>query len=132
MNGEFIGKTYHEIAKLVRNSIHSVGPAGRIELEKAAEPVMQRLSRMGWDKQFAKARTAARKACCSIAGVNVDIVAGTDKAPEFIEGQDGHWTTPSGKTRVYHPSAYSKKGRCVYHARTHKVVVGELWLEAHK
>lgn len=85
-----------------------------------------------WDSDYARARTAARKAANSKSGVGVEVIDGSAEAPVYVEGRDGWWTTPSGLTRVYHPSAYSKKGRVVYHCQTHKVVVGELWLEAHK
>lgn len=48
--------------------------------------------------------------------------------PPKLEGADGHYTTPSGKTRIYHPGAY--KWKMKYHRSTRKIIVGQKWLEA--
>lgn len=129
------GKTAAEIRLLRR-----IYPHSSEQIDQICNP----LHDMYWSKDWAKARTAARKAaraipgvdvtlaCHNTSGVDIEVLYGVADAPVFVEGQDAHWTTPSGKTRVYHPSAYSKKGRCVYHRRTHKVRVGQLWMEAHK
>jgi len=48
------------------------------------------------------------------------------KKPPVI-GKRGYYTTPSGKTLVKYPSAYSWP--TVYHCSTRKIVVGETWLK---
>jgi len=47
----------------------------------------------------------------------------------ILEGEPGYWTTPSGKTVVYHPNAYGWP--TWYHHSTKKVVVGRGLLEAY-
>lgn len=53
--------------------------------------------------------------------------------PGYVEpeqrGESYYHTTPSGKTRVYHPSAYG--WRTWYHPSTRHVAVGRDWLAFH-
>ena len=76
-----------------------------------------------------KDRTILRKLFDVSNAVTVHVTP--DAHPPELTGECGYWTTPSGKTRVYHPSAYSKKGRCVYHRTTQEIRVGVIWLLGH-
>lgn len=71
---------------------------------------------------------AARRLCRKHAGAHltcpVEMVPGR-LAPRVV-GESYYHTTPSGKTRVYHPNAY--KWRTVYHCSTLCVEVGRDWL----
>ncbi len=68
----------------------------------------------------------------NLAGLNnhdscpVKIVAG-NRAPRMT-GESYYWTTPSGLTRVHHPSAYGWP--TWYHASTRRVIVGASWLDS--
>jgi hypothetical protein len=59
--------------------------------------------------------------------VPVQIVWGSDRAPQLL-GRSYHWTTPSGRTEVYHPHAYG--WRVLYHPSTRRIVVGDRWQAA--
>ena len=74
-------------------------------------------------------RTAARKAAGVPWPCPVETVPG-DQAPAY-EGQAHHYITRGG-ARIYHPSAYSKRGwsNMVYQASTLRVVVGIDWRPA--
>lgn len=56
----------------------------------------------------------------------VRVVAGGQ--PPAFTGESYYWTTPSGKTRINHPSAY--RWPKLYHSSTLRIEVGVLWLKA--
>lgn len=70
------------------------------------------------------ARRLARQAAGAHASCPVDITAG-NAAPKMT-GQSYYWTTPSGKTRIRHPSSY--RWPMWYHHSTIAVQVGIEWL----
>lgn len=56
----------------------------------------------------------------------IQIVKSADHSLQMT-GESGYHTTPSGKTRVYHPNAY--KWRTVYHCSTLACEVTEAWVQ---
>ena len=59
----------------------------------------------------------------------ITMVAGN--AAPILTGESWHYTTRTG-IRIYHPSAYSKRGwsSMVYHGSTREIIVGREWVAA--
>ena len=74
--------------------------------------------------------TRILRRCRDVAGAPshypVNVVDGAQ--PPTMKGTSYHWRTPGGEI-CYSPNAYRRKfGKPIYHASTHRVEVGEMWL----
>lgn len=63
--------------------------------------------------------------------IPVRVIPGGALAPRLVGRRGGHYTR--GGSRVYHPSAYSRKGwsNLVYRTSTRRIYVGERWIAEH-
>lgn len=75
------------------------------------------------------ARRIARQAAGAHASCPVELIDGN--AAPTIRGESFHWETMGGR-RIYHPSAYSRRGwsNMRYVGSTIRVEVGRDWLAA--
>jgi|WetSurMetagenome_2_1015567.scaffolds.fasta_scaffold158417_3 hypothetical protein len=72
-------------------------------------------------------KRVARETCGERSNLPVDIVYGSDRAPE-VYGHGWHYETRGGQV-IHHPSAYSKKGfsNMIYCPSTRHIIVGDQW-----
>jgi hypothetical protein len=63
--------------------------------------------------------------------VPVILLIGGSLSPHVTGSRGGHFTR--GGSRIYHPSAYSRRGwsNMVYRCDTRRIYVGQRWLAAH-
>lgn len=73
-----------------------------------------------------KGRTALRAYVCQAANHSLRIELIDGAAPPSLAGSPAYWTTPGGRP-VYHPRAYARLGRVIYHPTTETVEVGRDW-----
>lgn len=66
-----------------------------------------------------------RRSLTNWTGMPIFVTNGNKKPT--LEGEVGHYTTPSGKTIVYYPNSYPE--RKVYHCSTQRIYVGLSWID---